>query len=300
MTAAAGSPERSQTLRSTLGFIVRHPANRKRRLRAVLTFAAWQVWKRTTGRSITTRYWRGLKLRVHPDSRSAGLALYTGLPEYDDMLFTARFLKPGDLMIDVGANVGLYSLLAAAQVGEGRVIALEPHPLAADRLRENVALNGLRNVDVQAVAVGATPGFARLTAHLDTTNYIVLEGSPRDSISVPVVALDSVVEAGQTVALVKIDAEGFESAVLAGASRLLHERSVIAWIVEVNGLGQRYGSEDQTVLDTFARAGYKGYRYRADSNSLDGGVLPEGEAEWNLIFARDEAEVRDRLRVGPT
>ena len=296
MTAADGA-ERSQTLASTVGFIFRHPANRKRRLRAVLTFAAWQVWKRTTGRPITFRYWRGLKLRIHPDSRSAGLALYTGLPEYDDMLFTARFLKPGDLMIDVGANVGLYSLLAAAEVADGRVIALEPHPLAAQRLRENVALNRLDNVDVQAAAVGAKAGIARLTADLDTTNYIVLEGNQRNSIDVPMVALDDVVAAGRTVALVKVDAEGFESAVVAGAARMLRERSVIAWIVEVNGLGQRYGSADETLLDAFRAAGYRAFRYRADGNVLEDGALPEGEAEWNLIFARDESEVRERLRL---
>jgi FkbM family methyltransferase len=288
---------RAQSLWSTLGFIVRHPINRRRRVRAVAVFAAWQVWKRTTRRPITARYWRGLKVRVHPDSKSAGLALYTGLPEYDDMLFADRFLKPGDTVIDVGANIGLYSLLAASRVEDGRVIALEPHPVASGRLRENIELNGMRNVEVRAEAAGAATGAARLTADLDTTNYIVLDGAAQASIDVPLVPLDDLVPSGESVALVKIDAEGFESAVLAGSGRLLEERSVAAWIVEVNGLGGRYDSDGETILERFDRFGYLPYRYFADDNLLKPGDAPSGKVEWNVIFIRNLDEVQRRLNT---
>lgn len=285
------------SLRSTLGFIVRHPANRRRRLRALLVFAGWQVWKRTTHRSITATYWRGLRVRVYPDNRSGSLALYTGLPEYDDMLFTERFLKPGDAVIDVGANIGLYSLLAASRTGAGRVIALEPHPVAANRLRENVTLNGLQNIDVRCEAAGPESGVARLTANLDTINHIVEDAVTTDSISVPVVTLDDLANPGDQVALVKVDAEGFEAAVLAGAHRLLGERAVTAWVVEVNGLGGRYESGQETVLQTFERFGYFPYRYFADENLLKAGAAPSGKVEWNLIFISNLDEVRRRLNI---
>jgi FkbM family methyltransferase len=291
---------RSQTLASTLSFIVRHPANRRRRVRALFVFTAWQLWKRTTHRPITATYWRGLRVRVHPDSKSAGLALYTGLPEYDDMLFTDRFLKPGDVVIDVGANIGLYSLLAASKTGSGRVVALEPHPVAAQRLRENVALNRLQNVEVRAEAAGAEAGSAQLTANLDTINHIVSDRPADGTITVPVRTLDSLVDPGEQVALVKLDAEGFESAVLAGASRLLHDRAVAAWIVEVNGLGGRYGSDDQTVLERFEEFGYSPFRYSADDHQLTTAERPSGEAEWNLIFVRDPVETRRRLETEAT
>jgi FkbM family methyltransferase len=294
---ADSGAERSPTLASTLGFIVRHPGNRKRRVRALLTFAVWQLWKRTTHKPITATFWRGLRVRVHPDSKSAGLALYTGLPEYDDMLFTERFLKPGDVVIDVGANIGLYSLLAASRTGSGRVIALEPHPVAADRLRENVALNSLQNVEVLAAAAGAEPGSAQLTANLDTVNHIVPGGAVVGTIRVPVCTLDSLVDAGEQVALVKLDAEGFESAVLAGAGELLRERAVMAWIVEVRGHGGRYGSDDQMVVERFERFGYLPFRYSADRNELMTAWGPTGEAEWNLIFITDSDSVRRRLET---
>ena len=280
---------------STLGFIVRHPANRRRKVRALAVFTAWQLWKRTTRRPITTSYWRGLKVRVYPDSKSAGLALYTGLPEYDDMLFTERFLKSGDVVIDVGANIGLYSLLAASRTGGGRVIALEPYPVAADRLRENVALNSLHNVEVRAEAAGAEKGSAQLTADLDTINHIVTGGAVAGSITVPVLTLDSLVESGEPVALVKVDAEGFESSVMAGAGRLLHDHAAMAWIVELRGHGGRYGTDDQMVLETFERFGYRPFHYTADQNVLEPAGPPSGEAEWNLIFVRDVDAVRRRL-----
>jgi FkbM family methyltransferase len=269
-------------------------------VRALLTFVAWQLWKRTTRRAITATYWRGLKVRVHPDSKSAGLALYTGLPEYDEMLFAERFLKPGDVVIDVGANIGLYSLLAASKTGSGRVVALEPHPVAAGRLRENVALNKIQNVQVHAEAAGAEAGSAQLTANLDTVNHIVSGSAATGTISVPVRTLDSLVDPGERVALVKLDAEGFESAVLAGAGRLLNEQAVTAWIVEVRGHGGRYGSDDQTVMERFERFGYLPFRYSADRNELTASGRPTGESEWNLIFVRDPDEVRRRLGALPT
>ncbi len=290
-----GGSGRVSSLLSTLGFIAHHPANRKRRLRALATFFAWQAWKRTTHRPVTATYRRGLRVRVYPDSKSGSLALYTGLPEYDDMLFTERFLKPGDVVIDVGANIGLYTLLAASRTGDGRVVALEPHPVAAERLRENVALNRFQNVEVRAEAAGAEAGSAQLTANLDTINHIVSGGHTDGTINVPVLTLDSLVASGAQVALVKVDAEGFEAAVLAGAGRLLRDRAVMAWIVEIRGLGDRYGSDDERILGEFERFGYLPFRYNADRNELSSAERPNGEAEWNLIFIRDVDEVRRRL-----
>lgn len=284
----------------TLGFVVRHPANRRRPIRALLTFAGWQVWKRTTGRSLTVTFWAGLRIRIYPDNRSASLALYTGLPEYDDMLFALRLLRPGDCVIDVGANIGLYSLLAASRIGDGRVIALEPDPLTAARLRENTELNRLRNVEVRVEAAGAEHGHARLTTGLDAENYIVGEGSTAATTTVLVSALDDLVDPGAQVALVKLDVEGFESEVLRGAGRLLTEGLVMAWIVETSGLGLRYGVEDQTVIEMFVSRGYHPFHYDSDNGLLQPVAGPTGETGRNLIFVKDAGAVRDRLGSSKT
>ncbi|MGC4085037.1 MAG: FkbM family methyltransferase [Vicinamibacterales bacterium] len=73
--------------------------------------------------------------------------------------FFDRYLKPGDVVVDVGANVGLYSVVCATCVGDtGTVIALEPSPRIANFLRGNVAVNRLSNVRVLNVAVGDADG----------------------------------------------------------------------------------------------------------------------------------------------
>jgi Methyltransferase FkbM domain len=156
-------------------FIWVHPANRGRRLRAVAGAFAWQVYKRTTGKHWDLRVWNGARFRVYPDSASASLVLYCGgLPDYHEMRFMAGYLRPGDAFIDVGANIGVYSLFAESLVGRaGRIVAFEPGLRAAARLRENVILNGLRNIEVREEAVGAKARTVTLTLDRDTMNRVV-------------------------------------------------------------------------------------------------------------------------------
>ncbi len=212
------------------------------------------------------------------------------------MLFTLRLLRPGDCVIDVGANIGLYSLLAASRVGRGRVIALEPDSLAAARLRENTDLNHLRNVELHIKAAGAQPGEAKLTMGLDTINHMVGEATNVPSVLVKVTALDDLVDPGDTVALVKLDTEGFESEVLRGAGRLLAEGRILAWIVEVNGLGLRYGVEDRAVIEIFKTHAYHPHCYHSTDNFLERVAGRSAEGRQNLIFVKEADAVRDRLR----
>src|SRR4029079_6403356 len=121
-----------------------HPANRGRRVRAVSLFVGWQFYKRLLRRPIDVTERGGLRFKCYPDSQDAGRMIYFNrLPDPAEMTFIKRYLRPGDAFIDAGANVGIYTLFAAQLVGpSGSVIAFEPDPGAADRLRENVDRNG--------------------------------------------------------------------------------------------------------------------------------------------------------------
>ena len=123
-----------------LRFVWSHPANRSRKGRAIVRLLAWQMWERTTGRPWTIGL-QGMRLRCYPHSAGATGVLYCQLPEWHDMRFLLDFLRPGDLF-DVGANVGVYSLLACTVAGT-QVVAFEPGRLAYERLHENIALNSL-------------------------------------------------------------------------------------------------------------------------------------------------------------
>lgn len=262
-------------------------------------FAGWQAWKRIVRRPLTVNFWNALRVRVYPDWPYSSSAIYVRLIEYDEMTFTLRYLGPGDAFIDVGANIGVYSLLASSVNAGAPVVAIEPHPVACSRLRENASINSLGNIHVREAAAGSAVGSAMLTADLVDQNRIRTgsEGDAR-SIQVSIVTLDAeLVELGidpASVALVKVDTEGFEAEVLAGARQLLDRHPGPVWIIELIGLATRYGSDDGAVRAMFAERGYRPLRYLAATNR----IIADDGAVGNVLFAREPQAVAARLAVG--
>jgi FkbM family methyltransferase len=152
-----------------------------------------------------------------------------------------RVLRPGDTMVDVGANIGVMALHAALRVGPGgAVIAIEPHPRHHARLRENIALNELSNVLPIRKAMGESPCERTI---FDSPNVNIGHASlidPGDEGEaagvVKIERLDRVLaECGvENVRLLKIDVEGFEREVLAGAPNLLARGPIICMEVEAD------------------------------------------------------------------
>ena len=127
----------SQTLR----FILGHPMNRGRPIPALARFAKWQVQSRLQDEVIVD-WIGGAKLAVRRGMTGATGNIYCGLHEYVDMSFVLHTLKQGDLFIDIGANVGSYTVLAARVCG-ANVIAVEPDPETVKSLRRNIEVNGI-------------------------------------------------------------------------------------------------------------------------------------------------------------
>jgi FkbM family methyltransferase len=131
-----------------------------------------------------------------------------------------KWLRPGDTLLDVGAHVGYYTLLSARLVGEkGEVWSFEPNPGNCAWLRRHVSLNGLRNVHVEEVAVSDAGGTARFAFGSGSgTGRLAADGT----VEVRAVTLDEFcAEHGIRPNALKIDVEGGELRVLAGAHRIL-------------------------------------------------------------------------------
>jgi hypothetical protein len=107
----------------------------------------------------------GVRMYAKPsDQVERSLYLYSSY-EFGTLSQFARLLRDGGVMVDIGAHVGLYSLVAARRVGrDGFVVAVEPNPNNLVRLRRNIALNAFTNIRVVDAALGAAPG--RATFHL--------------------------------------------------------------------------------------------------------------------------------------
>jgi FkbM family methyltransferase len=142
------------------------------------------------------------------------------------MLLWRSVLRPGDLFVDVGANVGSYTIWAA-ECG-AHVIALEPASDTFCLLRENISLNGYSVQAIQAAA-GDACGVAQFTKGRDCVNQFDPEGSEQTR----VVTIDSVI-GDRAVAGMKVDVEGFEFDVLAGCTRALAEQRIRLIQIEWN------------------------------------------------------------------
>ena len=190
---------------------------------------------------------------------------YSRLYEYPYIACLKKhFVRSGDHVIDVGANVGFYTIWCALQVGEtGSVSAFEPNPRAYAMLEENVALNGLKNVKMFPVALTDTDGTVRMETRFDdlALSRIVTSASGKDVMDVPARRLDAVFSSSPPprVAFIKIDAEGVEPSVLKGAERILEKRPVLLIEVDERRLGSAGGSED-ALLGQLKGYGYTPFR----------------------------------------
>lgn len=196
--------------------------------------------------------------------------------------------RPNSTALDVGANVGLFTVaLAEAVRPAGKVIAFEPFPGNIGRLKGNLELNNIRNVDVLPLAVGREEG--TITLHLSrdpafhSTTGVRGERPLHETITVPTSSLDHAWKRKglPRVSVVKIDVEGGELSVLSGASALLEScRPVL--LVEIPEEEQL---EEITTL--LRRHGYRAQQ-------------PRGFMPWNFLFiadARARADQREE-RLG--
>ena len=178
----------------------------------------------------------------------------------------ARVLRPGDRVVDVGANVGLWTV-HALDLGAS-VVAVEPDPLARAALARSLHVNGYR-ADVRPVALADRETDGVLTAGLDDTNRLALdEDLPGGRQPVRVTTLDALLAealpAGP-VGGVKVDTEGAELLVLRGAAATLASRRVRLWQLEWNFTSRRLvGSDRQPVADLLREADHVLLRPDAD------------------------------------
>ena len=174
-------------------------------------------------------------------------------------------LAPGDVVVDGGANIGGFTLVAASIVGpSGAVHAVEAAPATAALLRRSVALNPHVRVTVHEVALAGEPGelaFTTFEPGLGIASFAPVPATARASevVTVQVTTLDALTAALRRVDLVKLDVEGAELRALQGATRLLAEqRPLLVVELEPEHLA-RQGASVADVESLLTQAGYAGF-----------------------------------------
>jgi FkbM family methyltransferase len=274
----------------------RYGRARERPIGVVLRMA-WLHLNRRAGRQFVFRLHGGARMKMRYDYGSPALAFYLGLYEHASMSFLLRYLRPGDVFADVGANVGVYTVLAAA-VCEARVHAFEPVTSAREALIDNIALNGISDkITVHASGVGALAGTSLITTDRHGGNMIVRAGLGGQLEEVAIVTLDHAMTSASPV-LVKIDVEGFEEEVLRGAPKTLADPRVNALLVEAICREPGDAERIARIVNLLECAGFHAYRFDPYSDTLSrciGRCEFVGPDDQNLLFVRDIAEATRRL-----
>jgi len=189
-----------------------------------------------------------LKINLYKDS-VLSKAIFLGFEE-EETSFVNNILENGDIFIDIGSNVGLFSLIASQKVGkEGKVISFEPYPLTYERLVENTKINSLGNIDVRNL--GLSNKKEKLKFYFSHNGYDAWNSfapSKDDKLSgmihVPVSTIDFELKEidKSKVKLVKIDVEGWEKFVLMGGENFFRNYSPLIMVefTEFNTLNAGY------------------------------------------------------------
>jgi FkbM family methyltransferase len=223
---------RAPRLRPRPGWVFAQEYYDQRRWLACRRGALWEAARESELAVPLTVRWLGGTMVDLTLGNDNSLCLYVcGSFEPNEFAFLDRVLRPGMVFIDVGANDGYYTLFAARRVGSsGRVVAAEPSSRERANLQRNLGRNGLDNVTVLPVALGATAGVADLyLAHGVHAGHNSLGSFAHDDVvaasleRVRIETLDAVVaRLGMLkVDFVKIDVEGAESSVVNGARTVL-------------------------------------------------------------------------------
>jgi FkbM family methyltransferase len=220
------------------------------------------------------------------------------LYESETSQFLGAVLGSGDTFIDVGAHVGYFSMLAAAVVGPaGRVISFEPDTSNYSHLLEHVERNSAAQVLPVPMAVGAEPRVADFFVNDDNDGghglwevgshpFNARSREARRTRKVFLTTLDDFVGSGgaRRVKAIKIDAEGSETAVLAGARKLLEQHSVPFVVAEINRFAlTAMGTSEAALRGYMTALGYETYLFQPGQSVLQR-LTSEQTAETDYVF----------------
>ena len=244
---------------------------------------------------------RGVKLAINPTDPVISGALLFGVYENGELDLFETLLRPGMTVVDVGANIGLYTALAAKGVGpSGRVLALEPDPESFEFLRRTVALNVFENVEPIQFAASAATGNAELYRNPDNRGDSRLYADPLlgdNPLAVRTTTLDELLGSRsiRDVDVLKIDTQGAEGLVLAGAREMLANSPNLTILMEFWPYGlARTGSQADAVLGLLRGSGFRIFDSGTNFRQLD------TDADFANLVARLHGRQYTNLLVSRT
>jgi FkbM family methyltransferase len=282
----------------SMRYVATHPLNSASKPGTFVRYFRWQIGSRLALGPTVVPFVNDSHLIISRGMLGATQNIYTGLHAFDDCGLLLHLLRPADLCVDIGANVGVYTILSSAAIG-AHTIAIEPIPSTYAKLRTNIRYNDVAELaTTYNIGLGSENSTLVFTSNRDTGNRVVSEGAPGgETIRVPVRTLDDVLgDANPT--LIKIDVEGWESHVLAGAESTLKKNSLLCFIIEMDGGTTSFNPNELAVHQAMTSNDFQPYGYEPLTRKLSP-LASKNIGAANTIYLRDIEEVRRRLSSAP-
>lgn len=242
-----------------LKFIYKHPLNTNRKLKSLIKFFLWQIGSKIWSGSFVFDWIGDSKLIISKGMTGATGNIYVGLMEYQDMSFLLHYLREDDLFFDIGANVGVYTVLTS-KIKKAKTISIEPLPSTYNKLIDNIQINRLENVTAENIGLSYEKSKLYFTTNKDTMNSVALS-SDINKQEVDVDTLDNLSVKYGIPKVMKIDVEGYETNVLRGAKKVLASENLEVIILELNGSGEKFGFNDDDIHMHLEKLGFQACTY---------------------------------------
>lgn len=271
--------------------ILKHPMNRKHKLNAAGRILWWKINQLFFHLpAVVTFNSNKMQFICPPTSSYGSLVVYCNLPEYPEMKFLEKILKSNSVFIDVGANIGVYTILAAAKIKKGKIYSFEPIPSVLDILYQNIQINNMHDkVKVLEKVVSDNTGEESFVIQ-DISEYShIASNQTSKSVLIPSVKLDDFCRSEKIdfIDVVKIDVEGEELKVLRGLENYLKSGKVGVLIVEFNS---------NQVVDYLKKFKYTVFKINEKLNLEE---IKKDDQTLNLIafLKKDLADIEKSLKT---
>jgi len=280
-------------MQPTIDKIIRGNYSLNRKIKFFYRFLKWQFISKILSKNLVFNLTPNSKLMLLDGFHALTGNYYFGISDPDIMPFVLHVLQPEDLFVDIGANGGVYTVLASGE-RKTKTVSIEAAPDTFNGLIKNISLNGLEHlVESWNVAVSDIEGALPFTSSEHATNRVSYEDRP-DIINVEAKTLDTILD-GRVPLLMKMDIEGHEHNALLGADKTISADGCKAIVIEFSNTGEYYGYGNNATHKLLTSYGFKPFKYNYQKKELTSFDPLLTHFEFNMIYIKDETFINQRI-----
>lgn len=270
----------------SLFWILNHPNNKGKIARTISRLVWWKVNQLVFKLPAVIDIGNNAKYVAYPDSSFGGLVVYTKLPEYYEMKYFTNLIEKDDVVVDVGAHMGDYTVLAGSKLKTGKVLAFEPSTTALKVLEENIHLNRIQDKVIVFPYLASNKNGTSMYIEGNTSETGHISSDIKDkSTRLKTLKLDSVLNKMRvkSVKIVKVDVEGASHYVLQGMADYMSKKIIKNMIIEVNVDSLEYGIKPDETLNFIRSFGYKLFIFNNNGKLVKLDTYPFDKKYINVI-----------------